>query len=159
MGKEIERKFLVKTEEWRTNNGAHYRQGYLCIDKERTVRVRTVQEQASGAQHGYLTIKGKSVGASRAEYEYEIPILEAHELLDHLCQRPLIEKIRHRIAHGAVTWEVDEFLGENAGLVVAEVELTAADQAFEKPAWVGQEVTDDARYFNSSLVTHPFTQW
>ncbi len=106
-----------------------------------------------------MTIKGKSVGASRAEYEYEIPILEAHELLDHLCQRPLIEKIRHRITQGAVTWEIDEFLGENAGLVVAEVELADADQKFEKPAWLGQEVTDDLRYFNSSLVTHPFTQW
>lgn len=159
MGKEIERKFLVKGDGWRTPNGAHYRQGYLNLDKARTVRVRTVHDLASGEQHGYLTIKGKSVGASRSEYEYEIPIEDAQELLDQLCHRPLIEKVRHRIPQGAVTWEIDEFLGENAGLIVAEVELEDVKQSFASPAWLGQEVTDDRRYFNSSLVEHPFSQW
>ena len=159
MGKEIERKFLVTGDDWRTNNGAHYRQGYLNLNKERTVRVRTVHDLASGEQHGYLTIKGKVVGVSRSEYEYEIPTSDAHEMLDQLCQRPLIEKIRHRVPQGAVTWEIDEFSGENAGLIVAEVELTTADQVFDRPQWLGQEVTDDPRYFNASLVTHPFTKW
>lgn len=159
MGREIERKFLVKGDAWRTTTGAHYRQGYLSVDKGRTVRVRTVHDRTSGEQHGYLTIKGKAVGVIRAEYEYEIPITDAHELLDQLCHRPLIEKIRHRIVQGSVTWEVDEFLGENAGLVVAEIELADADQKFEKPAWLGQEVTGDSRYFNSNLVTYPFRQW
>ncbi|MBX3011678.1 MAG: CYTH domain-containing protein [Caldilineaceae bacterium] len=159
MAQEIERKFLVQGDAWRTDGGAHYRQGYLTVDKARTVRVRTVHERASGEQAGYLTIKGKSQGASRAEYEYEIPMADATELLDQLCLRPLIEKIRYRIPHADLIWEVDEFLGENAGLIVAEVELTSVEQAFVKPAWVGQEVTTDRRYFNASLVTHPFSQW
>lgn len=159
MGQEIERKFLVTGDGWRTNIGAHYRQGYLNLDKARTVRVRTVHYLASGEQHGYLTIKGKSVGASRTEYEYEISVVDAHELLDQLCHRPLIEKVRHRIPQGALTWEIDEFLGENSGLVVAEIELSHADQPFEQPDWLGQEVTADPRYFNSSLVEHPFAQW
>lgn len=159
MAQEIERKFLVKQEGWRTIAGAHYRQGYLNLDKARTVRVRTVHDLTTGEQHGYLTIKGKSVGASRAEYEYKIPIQDATELLDRLCQQPLIEKIRYRIPQGEVIWEVDEFMGENTGLVVAEVELQDVEQAFDKPAWVGSEVTDDPRYFNSSLVKHPFSRW
>lgn len=159
MGKEIERKFLVKQEGWRTTTGAHYRQGYLSIDKVRTVRVRTVHYLATGEQHGYLTIKGKSVGGSRPEYEYEIPIADAQEMLNQLCHHPLIEKIRHRIPQDAIIWEIDEFLGENAGLVVAEVELQNIEQPFEKPAWLGEEVTTDLRYFNSSLVTHPFSRW
>lgn len=171
MATEIERKFLVKQESWRTTadahyreKGARYRQGYLSTDKERTVRVRTIAQVRSaqgegGEQHGYLTIKGKSVGASRAEYEYEIPMQDAEEMLDTLCQRPLIEKIRYKVDQGGVTWEVDEFFGENAGLIIAEVELEDADQSFTKPAWVGQEVTDDPRYFNANLVEHPFSCW
>jgi len=159
MAQEIERKFLVQGEEWRTTTGARYRQGYLSLDPVRTVRVRTVEKLATGEQRGYLTIKGKAVDLSRPEYEYEIPLSDAHELLNHLCQRPLIEKIRHRIPIDDVVWEVDEFLRDNAGLVVAEVELMSAEQPFAKPAWIGQEVTDDARYLNASLVTLPFSRW
>lgn len=159
MAQEIERKFLVQGEEWRTTTGARYRQGYLSLDPVRTVRVRTIEKPATGEQQGYLTIKGKAVDLSRPEYEYAIPLADAHELLDHLCQRPLIEKIRHRIPVDDVVWEVDEFLGDNAGLVVAEVELMSAEQPFSKPAWIGPEVTDDARYLNASLVTLPFSRW
>jgi len=160
MGKEIERKFLVKHEGWRMDaERARYRQGYLSLDEERTVRVRTVSQEANGQEQGYLTIKGKTVGAGRAEYEYEIPIGDAHELLDKLCRRPLIEKFRYRVPQGELTWEIDEFLGENAGLVVAEIELEDADQLFERPDWVGKEVTDDPRYSNASLVQHPYARW
>lgn len=160
MGQEIERKFLLKHDGWRMNAArAHYRQGYLSLDEDRTVRVRTVVQEASGKGQGYLTIKGKTVGAGRAEYEYEIPISDAQELLDQLCRRPLIEKYRYRLPQGELTWEIDEFLGENAGLVVAEIELEAADQLFAQPDWVGKEVTHDARYSNASLVEYPYSQW
>jgi CYTH domain-containing protein len=121
--------------------------------RERTVRVRTVDAA------GYLTIKGMSHGAARAEYEYEIPVADADELLDSLCERPLIEKTRYRVEHGGLVWEIDEFDGDNRGLVVAEVELKSADQAIVKPAWLGEEVTADRRYFNASLVEHPYTKW
>jgi len=171
MATEIERKFLVKQESWRVvadahyrAKGARYRQGYLSTDKERTVRVRTIVEGPSarggdGKQHGYLTIKGKTVGASRAEYEYEIPLQDAEEMLDTLCRRPLIEKVRYKVNQGDLTWEVDEFFGENAGLIIAEVELEDAEQPFDIPEWVGEEVTDDHRYFNASLAEHPFSHW
>lgn len=154
MGIEIERKFLTSSDDWRgVVEGVDYRQGYLSTLKERTVRVRTVGEQ------GYLTIKGVSIGASRAEYEYEIPVDDAHELLDELCERPLIEKRRHRIPFAGLIWEVDEFFGENHRLVLAEVELASEDQPFEIPPWIGEEVTGDPRYFNSNLVAHPFSTW
>ena len=167
MGQEIERKFLVKDDGsgdagnagWRTDQGLLYRQGYLSTDKARTVRVRLVASEATGEAWGYLTIKGKSTGASRAEYEYPIPAADASELLDTLCHQPLIEKIRHRISVGDDIWEVDEFLGVNAGLVIAEIELAAVDQPFAHPDWVGSEVTDDPRYYNSNLVAQPFSQW
>jgi len=110
-------------------------------------------------EHAFLTIKGKSVGASRGEWEYPVPVLDAAELLDGLCQQPLVEKVRRRIAIGPHTWEVDEFLGANAGLVVAEIELASEDEAFEKPDWLGREVTGDARYFNSNLIRQPYSQW
>ena len=163
MGREIERKFLVQGDGggdgWRTKEGLHYRQGYLSTEKARTVRVRLVASKASGAAWGYLTIKGKSTGASRAEYEYAIPPQDAHELLETLCHQPLIEKIRHRITAGNDTWEVDEFLGVNAGLIIAEIELAEPDQPFTHPSWLGREVTDDPRYYNSNLVAHPFSSW
>ena len=152
MGKEIERKFLVVDEQWRAADGTKYRQGYLSTDKERTVRVRIAGNKAM------LTIKGITQGASRAEYEYEIPVEDAEELLD-LCQRPIIEKWRHEIEHAGMTWEVDEFFGDNQGLVLAEVELDSPDEAFDLPPWVGKEVTDDPRYFNANLVHHPFRNW
>jgi len=154
MGIEIERKFLVEGDAWRTlGTSTLLRQGYLSTDAARTVRVRIDGDQA------FLTIKGKSVGASRGEWEYPIPVAEAAELLDGLCQQPLVEKVRHRIAAGPHTWEVDEFLGANAGLVVAEIELASEDEAFDKPAWIGRDVTGDARYFNSRLISHPYSTW
>lgn len=154
MGIEIERKFLLSSDAWRgLDPGSDFRQGYLLAAADRTVRVRTVGER------GYLTIKGRSEGASRAEYEYEIPIDDARELLDELCLRPLIEKRRHRIPHAGLTWEVDEFFGENHGLVLAEVELEAVDQPAELPPWIGEEVTGDPRYFNAALVTRPYSTW
>ena len=154
MGREIERKFLVKGEAWRgLVPGVLYRQGYLCGAKERTVRVRVAGEKA------FLTIKGLTVGATRTEYEYEIPVNDAQTMLDDLAEKPLIEKIRYKIPYEGLTWEVDEFLGDNAGLIVAEVELTGEEQTFVKPAWVGEEVTADPRYFNSNLARHPFRQW
>lgn len=154
MGVEIERKFLVDGEAWRTLGAATLlRQGYLSADPARTVRVRIDGERA------FLTIKGKSVGASRGEWEYPIPVADAAQLLDGLCQQPLVEKVRRRIAVGPHTWEVDEFLGANAGLVVAEIELASEDEAFDKPDWIGREVTGDTRYFNSNLIRHPYSQW
>jgi len=154
MGMEIERKFLVKDDSFRTlSQGMRCRQGYLNSEIERIVRVRTVDDK------GYLTIKGISRGAKRIEYEYEIPAKEAEAMLDDLCEKPLIEKNRYRIGHEGFLWEVDEFLGENQGLVVAEVELKSQDQPFEKPAWVGEEVTRDPKYFNSNLARYPYKNW
>lgn len=154
MGVEIERKFLLAGDGWRTlGEPVLLRQGYLSSDPDRTVRVRI--EGATGT----LTIKGRSEGATRAEWEYPIPLGEAGELLDRLCMTPLIEKYRRRIALAGHVWEVDEFLEANAGLVVAEIELASEGEAFEMPEWIGAEVTHDRRYFNSSLVKVPFSQW
>ena len=154
MGMEIERKYLMASDGWRgLAEGVDYRQGYLSTVKERTVRVRTI------ADRGFLTIKGISTGASRREYEYEIPAGEAHEMLDELCERPLIEKRRFEITHGGLIWEIDEFSGDNAGLIIAEVELVSEDQLIDIPSWIGEEVTGDPRYFNSSLVANPFSTW
>ena len=154
MGKEIERKFLVIGEAWRgLAQGTLYRQGYLNSAKERTVRVRTVGDKA------VLTIKGLTVGASRVEYEYEIPFEDGNFLLDNLAEKPIIEKKRYRIPQGKFVWEIDEFFGENQGLIVAEIELESEDEAFDRPEWAGQEVTGDPRYFNSNLIRHPYTRW
>jgi len=154
MGEEIERKFLVIGEQWRrTAEGMRYRQGFLSTEAERTVRVRIA------GSRGSITIKGKNVGARRAEFEYEIPVTEAEQMLDSLCKRPLIEKVRYTLAIGPHTWEIDVFEGDNAGLVVAEIELGSEAEAFEKPDWVGKEVTDDPRYFNSNLVARPYSTW
>lgn len=153
MAQEIERKFLVTGDTWRQVDGTLYRQGYLNTIKERTVRVRRKGEQ------GYLTIKGETVGATRLEFEYEIPADDADQMLDVLCERPLIEKKRYKVEHQGLIWEVDEFFGENEGLILAEVELTHEDQSVPKPNWIGEEVTDDPRYFNANLVNHPYRQW
>ena len=153
MGTEIERKFLVKEGSWREAAAETYRQGYLSKVKERTVRVRTIKDK------GYLTVKGTSVGASRLEFEYEIPVADAEELLDSLCEKPLIEKNRYKLDHGGLTWEVDVFFGDNQGLVVAEVELQSENQVFEKPDWVTEEVTHDPRYFNANLISNPYSGW
>jgi adenylate cyclase len=154
MVKEIERKFLVKGDAWRAiAKGTIYRQGYLNSAKEPTVRIRLADAKA------FITIKGPTVGATRSEYEYEIPFDEGNAMLETLAEKPLIEKTRYRIPVGNLTWEIDEFLGENAGLIVAEVELKSEDQTFDKPLWVGDEVTNDPRYFNANLVKNPFTRW
>jgi CYTH domain-containing protein len=151
---EIERKFLVNSDAWRgLAAGVHIRQGYLSFARGRTVRVRTVGGQ------GFLTIKGSRRGISRAEFEYPIPLADADHMLDYLCEQPLIDKTRHEIPHAGFTWEVDEFHGRNAGLVVAEIELPSEDAAFEKPDWVGEEVSLDPRYSNSHLVRAPFSTW
>lgn len=156
MAIEIERKFLVADTSadalWRAAPGVAYRQGYLNRDKARTVRVRQAGDAA------FLTIKGVSVGATRAEFEYPIPVADAQALL-RLCDGPWVEKTRYVVQHGGTTWEVDVFAGDNAGLVVAEVELHSEAQSFEKPPWLGDEVTHDARYFNSNLASHPFCRW
>ena len=154
MGIEIERKYLIATDDWRDlAEGVDYRQGYLSTVKERTVRVRTVGEQ------GFLTVKGVSLGATRAEFEYEIPVQDAHELLDELCLRPLIEKRRFKLPFAGLIWEIDEFFGENHGLIVAEVELESEAQSIDLPSGRGEEVTGDPRYFNANLVAYPFTAW
>lgn len=154
MAKEIERKFLVREDDaWRQAGGIPYRQGYLNTAKERTVRVRTVGDR------GYLTVKGITIGASRLEFEYEVPVAEASQMLDELCEKPLIEKNRYTLEYGGLAWEIDEFFGENQGLIVAEVELESETQAFPKPGWIGEEVSGDPRYFNANLVEHPYSQW
>jgi adenylate cyclase len=154
MGVEIERKFLLAGDDWRTlGEPVLLRQGYLSSHPERVVRVRV--EGAIGT----MTIKSRNRGATRGEWEYAIPLAEANELLDTVCEQPIIEKFRRRIKHAGHVWEVDEFLGVNEGLHLAEVELSSEDEDFERPAWVGEEVTDDSRYFNSSLQHFPFSQW
>jgi len=154
MGVEIEKKFLVVGDDWRKQAaGTTYRQGYLTSGDGCTVRIRMAGER------GYLTIKGPNVGAVRSEYEYEIPAAEAGEMLENLCRKPLIEKRRYRIPVGNHVWEVDEFFGENAGLIIAEIELRREGEDFVKPPWAGIEVTGDPRYYNASLVKYPFSKW
>lgn len=154
MGIEIERKFIVMPDILEDfANGTVYRQGYLSTVKERTVRIRTI------AKKGYLTIKGISEGATRSEYEYEISFADANEILDRLCEKPLIEKERYKIEYKGMIWEVDRFFGENKGLVFAEIELTEENQEFEIPDWIGKEVTGDPKYFNSNLIKNPYKKW
>jgi adenylate cyclase len=154
MGIEIERKFLLTNNSWKKlATGTIYRQGYLNADKERSVRVRIIDNKA------FFTIKGKSVGAARLEFEYEIPLSDAETLLTELCHRPLIHKKRYKIEYAGNIWEIDEFFDENEGLVVAEIELENEDQKFLKPDWIGEEVTSDTRYFNSNLSKTPYSQW
>jgi len=154
MGVEIERKFLLTGDGWRKLGTPELlRQGYLSTNPERTVRVRVEGQGAT------MTIKSKSVGATRGEWEYPLPLADANELLDRVCEQPIIEKYRSRVEHAGHVWEVDEFLGVNEGLRFAEIELESEDAAFEKPDWIGAEVTDDRRYFNSNLIKHPFSQW
>lgn len=154
MGTEIERKFLVNVAAWTPQGaGLRYTQGYLSTDKERVVRVRIEGERAK------LTIKGITQGLSRAEFEYELPMADARQLLDHLCHRPLIDKHRHVEWHAGKRWEIDVFHAENEGLVVAELELGSEEETFESPPWVGDEVSHDPRYFNANLQKHPYRDW
>ena len=155
MAIEIERKFLVSGDSWRENasDGHDLRQGYFPIDDKCSVRVRVEQGHAS------LNIKSRTLGVCRNEYEYAIPLGDAEEMLAHFCQRPLIEKTRYRVLHRAHTWEVDVFAGENAGLIVAEVELNSAEEVLALPEWVSREVSDDARYYTVCLMKHPYSKW
>ncbi len=154
MSVEIERKFLVLGSEWKAlGQAVAIRQGYLSTNPDRVVRVRIEGETAT------LTIKGRTKGFTRGEWEYVIPLVEADQLLNDLCERPLIEKTRTRIVHEGMVWEVDEFFGDNLGLVVAEIELESEEQTFAKPDWIAEEVTADVRYFNANLLRHPYTRW
>lgn len=155
MALEIERKFLLLNNNWRTGVKESFflRQGYLNTEQRCSVRVRT------SGEHAWLNIKSATVGAQRLEFEYEIPLVDANILLDQLSRGPLIEKTRHLVEVGRHLWEIDVFEGDNAGLVVAEIELEQADEAFEKPSWAGEEVTHDIRYYNTSLARNPFKLW
>jgi len=154
MGKEIERKYLVKVAEWVPQDGGiHFKQGYLNSQKERVVRVRIEGDVAK------LTIKGITKGVTRSEFEYGIPVEDASLLLDNLCEQPLIDKHRHKEVHFGKTWEIDVFHGLNEGLVVAEIELGSEAEAIRLPAWAGAEVSSDPRYFNSNLLKNPFSTW
>lgn len=162
MSSEIERKYLVKKAEWRshkehlqsqlTDFGKRYCQGYIPTNNGTTVRLRIIGDQ------GYLTIKSKTVGYTRAEFEYPIPVQDAQDMLDNLCIKPLIEKIRYQIQIDNLIWEVDEFLGENEGLIIAEVELKNEEQKINLPSWIEREVNEQ-KYFNSYLVKHPYSKW
>lgn len=153
MGVEIERKFLVRGRPWTGRRGQIMRQGYLANQDGTTLRVRMVGDRAT------LTIKGPSQGMSRLEFEYQIPASDASDMLNQLAKGGLIEKTRYLIEHEGHCWEVDVFAGENAGLVVAEIELTTEEEVFARPSWLGLEVTQDCRYFNSALSRHPYSQW
>lgn len=154
MPTETERKFLVIGDGWRSQaTGTLYRQGYLVAEPDRTVRVRIAGDR------GFLTIKGKTEHISRPEFEYPIPLKDAAELLDTLCLRPLIEKTRYRLESEGFLWEIDEFRGENAGLILAEVELADPNQVLNLPGWVGAEVSQDPRYYNASLIRYSYSQW
>lgn len=154
MATEIERKFLVRSDEWKAGaRGEPYRQGYLTTDTEASIRVRRAGDRA------FLTVKGRRQGYSRLEFEYAIPVQEAEEMLEVLCRRPFIEKTRYRLEYAGKTWEVDVFEGANAGLVIAEVELSEPDEPITLPPWIGQEVTGDERYNNANLVACPYKGW
>ena len=154
MGLEIERKFLLKNDTWKTeaDNGIEIKQGYLSSVIERTVRVRVIGEK------GMLTVKGKTDNLTRKEFEYEIPFNEAVLLLD-LCETPIIEKKRYLVKRDSLVWEIDIFEGENEGLKVAEVELDSETQLFELPDWAGNDVSKESKYYNSALITNPFKNW
>ncbi|KTG17356.1 MULTISPECIES: CYTH domain-containing protein [unclassified Guyparkeria] len=155
MAKEIERKFLLVSEAWRDEIETSERmvQGYLNDDGPVSVRARITGPRA------WLNIKSRTLGISRDEFEYEIPLADAERMLDHLTTGPVIDKTRHFVRRGGLLWEIDEFHGENDGLIVAEVELEHVDQPFDKPAWLGEEVSHEARYYNVSLVKKPYSQW
>jgi adenylate cyclase len=155
MALEIERKFLLQSEEWRSlaSSRVLMRQGYLSSSSHSSVRVRMTDDQA------WLNLKAKRSVRTRLEYEYPIPHADADDILRHLCTGPLVEKYRHEIIAGPHVWEIDEFIGDNAGLIVAEIELGSEDERFDLPAWVGREVTEDERYYNFNLAKRPFRDW
>lgn len=155
MATEIERKFLLVNDNWKAiaDQGTRYVQGYLIGSKQASVRVRIEGERA------FLNIKSATLGITRREFEYPVPVEEARTLLDELCEKPLISKTRYCLHYGQHEWEIDVFEGDNAGLIVAEIELASVDETFEKPEWLGDEVSDDVHYYNVSLVKHPYRDW
>ena len=152
---EIERKFLLKSDAWKSlsDGGKVYRQGYFTESGPGSVRVRMEGDKAR------INIKSATLDIRRLEYEYDIPVDEAQEMLSKICIKPLIEKVRHHIEFAGKIWEVDVFAGENQGLIVAEIELDSEDEVIELPDWVGDEVTSDTRYYNVCLVKHPYKDW
>jgi adenylate cyclase len=155
MGKEIERKFLLRSDDWReeVNGSERLVQGYLSRGEHSAVRVRIAGDRAE------LNIKHTLDGINRLEFEYQIPVDDAREILEHVALRPLIDKIRFHVVHGNHLWEIDEFYAENTGLVIAEIELEDAGEEFDRPNWLGEEVSDDKRYYNSSLSRRPYSEW
>ncbi|MDD1621071.1 MAG: CYTH domain-containing protein [Methylococcaceae bacterium] len=155
MALEVEHKFLLVSDAWRDEikHSVHYKQGYLSSSPMSSVRVRISDS------HAWLNIKSATIGCYRQEFEYEIPLADANAILDELCHKPLVEKIRHFVYRDQHVWEIDEFMGDNAGLIVAEIELSQIGESFEKPVWLGREVTDDLRYYNNNLTKNPFKDW
>lgn len=155
MATEIEHKFLVRDDRWRgqVERSVWIRQGYLTSNARCSVRVRVADDR------GFLNLKSGTLGIQRSEYEYSIPLVEAEEILDTLCEKPLLEKTRHFLRYGEHLWEIDEFAGDNAGLIVAEVELDHPDESFARPDWLGEDVSHDLRYYNSQLARHPYRLW
>ncbi len=155
MGIEIEKKFLLRNDGWRqdADAGTSFRQGYLAGSEKSSVRVRIEGDKAN------INIKSATLGVRRQEFEYPIPLEDAQILLETLCQKPLIEKTRYHVTYTGHVWEIDVFDGDNTGLVVAEIELADEDEVFARPDWLGEEVSEDPRYYNVCLVKHPFCDW
>ena len=155
MANEIERKYLIINDAWKAlaDDGMQIIQGYMGSNEKSSIRIRINGDKAN------LNIKSKTIGIKRSEYDYKIPLKEAKEMLETLCDKPLIEKTRYHVKHENNVWEIDVFAGENEGLIVAEIELDATDETFNLPDWIGEEVSNDPRYYNICLVTHPFKQW
>ncbi len=155
MATEIEHKFLLTGDGWKAHivRSEQYRQGYLANNERCSVRVRIADDQA------WLNIKSATLGTRRTEFDYPVPVADARQILADLCARPIIEKTRHFVEHQGHLWEIDVFTGANEGLIVAEIELSAEDESFVRPDWVGADVSDDRRYYNSALVEHPYEEW
>ena len=155
MGSEIERKFLLRNDEWReeVRDSVRLVQGYLARGPQSAVRIRVKGDKAE------LNVKHTLDGIERLEFEYQIPLQDAQEMLEKVALRPLIDKTRHHVEHGGHLWEIDEFYGDNAGLIVAEIELESTDESFDMPQWLGDEVSHDPRYYNSNLSELPFNRW
>lgn len=155
MGREIERKFLLVNDQWReqATGEIQYVQGYFTTSPSCSIRLRISGSEA------HLNIKSATLGIARSEYDYPIPISDAQDMLDNLCEKPLIEKTRYHVHHGNHLWEIDVFSGDNAGLIVAEIELQSPDEPFDRPPWIGREVSDDPRYYNVCLIKQPYKNW
>ena len=155
MAIEIERKYLLKNNDWQTHvyQKTHYKQAYLANTKQSSVRIRIAGNKAN------INIKSMTLGIQRLEYEYPMPVQDANELLEQLCQKPVIEKTRHLVKYDYKIWEIDVFEGENKGLIMAEIELNHVAEKFKLPAWIGAEVSQYVRYYNVNLIQYPYQQW